>query len=57
MNLFGFGKNSKKQEKAKDPICEMSVVIENAKYFATFNGAKYYFCSPGCKEEFEKEKQ
>lgn len=54
MNFFGFGKESKKQEKAKDPICGMSVVIESAKYWTVFSGKRYVFCSPGCKEEFDK---
>ena len=52
--IFGFGKNSKKQNKARDPICGMSVVLDNAKYSTVWRGKKYVFCSPGCKEEFDK---
>lgn len=53
MNFFGFGNGSKRQEKAKDPICGMNVSIKSAKIVTVKDNKKYYFCSPGCKESFE----
>ena len=40
---------------AKDPVCGMSVKISTAKYSSEYKGAKYYFCSEGCKTSFDKE--
>jgi Cu+-exporting ATPase len=36
----------------KDPICGMVVDTESAAY-ANFQGSLYYFCSSGCRNEFE----
>jgi YHS domain-containing protein len=38
---------------AIDPICKMQVDEKTAKYKSVYNGKIYYFCSPGCKKEFE----
>jgi len=38
---------------AKDPVCGMSVTIENAKHASELSGQRYYFCSSGCKTKFE----
>ena len=40
---------------ATDPICGMSVKISTAKYTSDYKGAKYYFCSEGCKTTFDKD--
>jgi len=40
---------------AKDPVCGMSVKTADAKYTYEYKGAKYYFCSQGCKDAFAKE--
>jgi YHS domain-containing protein len=40
---------------ATDPICGMSVKISTAKYSSEYKGAKYYFCSEGCKTTFDKD--
>jgi Cu+-exporting ATPase len=40
---------------AKDPICGMNVKIATAKYSSEYKGAKYYFCSEGCKTTFDKD--
>lgn len=37
-----------------DPICKMSVYPSSAKASFEHEGKTYYFCSPHCKEEFEK---
>jgi len=38
----------------KDPICGMNVDEKSAKYKSEYRGATYYFCSPSCKEDFDK---
>ena len=40
-------------EKAKDPVCGMSVV-KNEDLKSIFEGNSYYFCSNNCKEQFDK---
>lgn len=39
---------------AKDPICGMSVNEETARHRSEHQGKTYYFCSPGCKAEFDE---
>jgi len=39
---------------AKDPVCGMSVDERRAAYKTEYKGRTYFFCSPGCKETFEK---
>lgn len=39
---------------AKDPVCEMDVDENTAKYKATHEGKTYYFCASGCKKAFEE---
>ncbi len=39
---------------AVDPVCGMEVDPAKAKYKTLYKGKVYYFCSPMCKEEFEK---
>lgn len=38
----------------KDPVCNMNVEIESAKFTSELNGKTYYFCAAGCKEEFDR---
>lgn len=40
---------------AKDPICGMDVEEAKAAGKSEYNGKTYYFCSAGCKAEFDKE--
>ncbi|MFK7800557.1 MAG: XdhC family protein [Anaerolineae bacterium] len=40
---------------AIDPICQMEVVIETAKYTHEHNGELFYFCCPACKRTFAKD--
>ena len=40
---------------AIDPVCGMSVEIDGAKYQSFRQGVNYFFCSPGCKESFDKD--
>ena len=38
---------------AKDPVCRMRVDRFATPHSAAFEGRTYYFCSSGCKQEFE----
>ena len=38
----------------KDPVCGMEVTYENAQARSEYNGRTYYFCSLGCKEQFDQ---
>lgn len=38
-----------------DPVCGMSVDTETAQYTSDYKGKRYYFCSPGCKSDFEND--
>jgi Cu+-exporting ATPase len=38
---------------AVDPICKMDVDVATAELFSDFDGKRYYFCSPNCKQTFE----
>lgn len=40
---------------AIDPVCHMTVDTQTAQNKADYQGNTYYFCSPGCKNAFEKE--
>ncbi|MGO9644286.1 MAG: YHS domain-containing protein [Candidatus Bathyarchaeia archaeon] len=39
---------------ATDPICNMNVSENQAKYTSVWSDKKYYFCSAACKQEFDK---
>jgi len=55
MKIFG-GLNkyfASEQELAADPVCGMRVV-KNEELKTEVAGKVYYFCSPGCLEQFEK---
>ena len=41
-------------ETMKDPVCGMEVTYENAQARSEYNGRTYYFCSLGCKEQFDQ---
>ena len=40
---------------AKDPVCGMDVDEKTAAGQSEYKGTTYYFCSPGCKQAFDKE--
>ncbi len=42
---------------AKDPVCGMDVDEKTAAGKSVYQGQTYYFCSPGCKQSFDKEPQ
>lgn len=39
----------------KDPVCQMDVDERSAAAQTTYKGTAYYFCAPGCQDEFEKD--
>lgn len=39
--------------KAIDPVCLMEVDTEGATITSDYQGQTYYFCSTGCKRDFE----
>ena len=38
-----------------DPVCGMQVDPKTAAGSSEYKGQTYYFCSPGCKRDFDKE--
>jgi YHS domain-containing protein len=38
----------------KDPVCGMEVDPKTATYKSDYMGQMYYFCSPGCKKDFDQ---
>ncbi len=40
---------------AKDPVCGMDVDPKTAAGKSEYKGQTYYFCSPGCKRDFDKD--
>lgn len=41
----------------KDPVCGMMVDPKTAAGKSEYQGKTYYFCSAGCKKDFDKEPQ
>jgi len=39
----------------KDPVCGMEVDPKTAAGKTEYKGKTYYFCSPGCKRDFDKD--
>jgi len=39
----------------KDPVCGMNVDKQKAAGQSEHQGKTYYFCSPACKQKFDKE--
>jgi Cu+-exporting ATPase len=44
-------------QRAIDPVCGMEVDPATAAGESEHQGTTYYFCSPGCKRQFEKDPQ
>ena len=38
---------------AIDPVCDMTVLVADAKYHSSHDGTDYWFCAPGCKKAFD----
>ncbi len=39
----------------KDPVCGMDVDTKDAQHTAEYKGKTYYFCSRGCRLDFEED--
>ncbi len=39
----------------KDPVCGMDVDPGSAAGSSEYEGKTYYFCSPGCKKQFDED--
>ena len=42
-------------ETAVDPVCGMRVAIEGAQHVSEHDDITYYFCSKGCRLDFEED--
>ncbi|MYE56045.1 MAG: YHS domain-containing protein, partial [Acidimicrobiaceae bacterium] len=42
---------------ATDPVCGMTVLVDDAKYHTVHDGADYWFCAPGCLRAFRADPQ
>ena len=42
---------------AIDPVCGMTVLVDDAKYHTVHEGADYWFCAPGCLRAFRADPQ
>jgi P-type Cu+ transporter len=51
----GQGDDMSDETAATDPVCGMTVDSATAEYRSFHNGKAYYFCSAGCKENFDKD--
>lgn len=40
---------------AKDPVCGMDVNEQEAAGTSEYQGTTYFFCSPGCKTQFDRD--
>ena len=40
---------------AVDPVCGMTVLVDDAKYHTVHEGADYWFCAPGCLKAFNSD--
>ncbi len=43
------------EDVCKDPVCGMEVDPAQAAGQVTYRGRTYYFCSPACREQFDKD--
>ena len=42
---------------AIDPVCGMTVLVDDAKYHTVHDGIDYWFCAPGCLSAFSADPQ
>lgn len=41
----------------KCAVCETSVEKDDSEIFSEYNGRRFFFCSTGCREEFEYDQE
>jgi xanthine dehydrogenase accessory factor len=44
----------KQMKEAIDPVCQMTVDIDTARFKTEYDGKTYYFCAAGCLRTFEE---
>lgn len=47
--------DARRMTTATDPVCGMEVQIEGAQLTSELEGVTYYFCSRGCKLDFDED--
>jgi Cu+-exporting ATPase len=54
-NPSKYAEEERKEESkiAIDPICKMDVETASAELYSDYEGKRYYFCSPNCKQTFD----
>jgi YHS domain-containing protein len=59
--LAGYGglillvRTTSDKQYARDPVCDMDVDVNTARFQSSYHGEKVYFCAPGCKRAFDKD--
>jgi Cu+-exporting ATPase len=48
-------KGRKREPEHRDPVCGMAVSPSTAAATAEYRGKTYYFCAPGCRDEFRSQ--
>jgi YHS domain-containing protein len=54
MNMDNAANTANKANMAKDPVCGMDVDPQQSAGTSEYKGQTYYFCSPGCKRQFDR---
>ncbi|MFQ5901002.1 MAG: YHS domain-containing protein [Thermodesulfobacteriota bacterium] len=45
--------DTSKKDIRKDPVCEMGIEIDHARFISSYQDRTFYFCSESCKSRFE----
>lgn len=56
-HVNGEGTSSDDTETAVDPVCGMTVTVDEAALSTTHAGESYYFCGEGCRDAFESDSE
>ena len=51
--LVAVGETRQPRIEAIDPVCGMTVLVDDAKYHSVVDGTDYWFCAAGCQRAFE----
>jgi Cu+-exporting ATPase len=50
---YAIDEKKEEPEVAIDPICKMDVDVETSELYSDYEGKRYYFCAPYCKQTFD----
>jgi Cu+-exporting ATPase len=53
--MKGMDENQAAGAKVIDPVCHMTVAVNENTPKSTYGSQTYYFCAPGCKTAFDKD--